>query len=36
MSELIICTAIALSLPISYAVKDVVKCFRALKEELSK
>lgn len=32
MSEIIICTAIALSLLVSCAVKDVIKYFRARKE----
>lgn len=35
MSEIIICTAIALSLPISCAIKDIVKYFR-IRKELSK
>lgn len=35
MSEIIICTAVALSLPIACAVKDIVKYY-ATRKELSK
>lgn len=35
MSEIVICTAIALLLPIACAVKDIVKYFR-IRKELSK